>query len=76
MKEKDFEYCKYIELLKSQIKNLFIKIKIESDKLWVLFDIRNFLICVKESISITPIIDTYEGLRLVSEYWIVFVYTY
>ena len=52
MKEKDFEFCKYIELLKSQIKNLFIKIKIESDKLWFLFDIRNFLICVKENISI------------------------
>ena len=30
---------------------------------------------IKESISITPIIDTYEGLRLVSEYWIVYVYT-
>lgn len=30
---------------------------------------------IKESISITPIIDTYEGLRLVSEYWIIFVYT-
>lgn len=29
---------------------------------------------IKESISITPIIDTYEGLRLVSEYWIVYVY--
>ena len=52
IKEKDFELCKKIELLKKEIKNLFIKIKIESDKLWVLFDIRNFLICVKESISI------------------------
>ncbi len=30
---------------------------------------------IKESISITPIIDTYEGLRLVSEYWIIYVYT-
>lgn len=29
---------------------------------------------IKKSISITPIIDTYEGLRLVSEYWIVYVY--
>ena len=30
---------------------------------------------IKESISITPIINTHEGLRLVSEYWIVYVYT-
>ena len=52
MKQQDFEYYKYIENLKSEIKNLFIKIKIQSDKLWLLFDIRNFLICVKESISI------------------------
>ena len=52
IKEKDFELCKQIESLKKEIKNLFIKIKIESDKLWLLFDIRNFLICVKESISI------------------------
>ena len=52
MKQKDFDYCKKIELLKAEIKNIFIKIKIESDKLWYLFDIRNFLICVKESISI------------------------
>ena len=52
MKEKDFEYCKKIEELKTEIKKLFIKIKIESDKLWILFDIRNFLICVKENISI------------------------
>jgi hypothetical protein len=52
IKEKDFYFCKYIELLKNEIKNLFIKIKIESDKLWFLLDIRNFLICVKESISI------------------------
>ena len=29
---------------------------------------------IKESISITPIIDTYEGLRLVSEYWITYVF--
>ena len=52
MKEKDFDYYKKIQLLKTEVKNLFIKIKIESDKLWYLFDIRNFLICVKESISI------------------------
>lgn len=52
MKEKDIELYKKIEFLKSQIKNLFINIKIESDKLWFLFDIRNFLICVKEKISI------------------------
>ena len=52
MKELDYEFCKKIESLKSQVKNLFIKIKIESDRLWSLFDIRNFLVCVKESISI------------------------
>ena len=52
MKEKDFDLYKYIEQLIQEIKNLFINIKIKSDKLWQLFDIRNFLICVKEGISI------------------------
>ena len=51
MKENDFKLFKEIEYLKREVKNLFIKIKIKSDRLWHLFDIRNFLICVKESIS-------------------------
>ena len=52
MKQKDFELYKNIEILIKEIKELFISIKIKSDKLWSLFDIRNFLICVKEGISI------------------------
>ena len=52
MKQKDFELYKNIEILIKEIKELFINIKIKSDKLWSLFDIRNFLICVKEGISI------------------------
>jgi len=52
MKDKDFELYKNIEKLIKEIKDLFINIKIKSDKLWQLFDMRNFLICVKEGISI------------------------
>ena len=52
MKDKDFELYKYIEQLIKEIKDLFINIKIKSDKLWQLFEIRNFLICVKEGISV------------------------
>ena len=52
MKEKDFELYKTIEKLLKEIKDLFINIKIKSDKLWQLFDMRNFLICVKEGISL------------------------
>lgn len=52
MKDENLEINKKIETLKKDIKDIFIKIKVESDKLWVLFDIRNFLICVKETISI------------------------
>ena len=52
MKDQDFELYKYIEILLKQIKDLFIQIKIKSDRLWHLFDIRNFFICVKEETSI------------------------
>ena len=52
LKAKDFELYKYIEQLIKEIKDLFINIKVKSDKLWQLFDIRNFLICVKEGISV------------------------
>ena len=52
LKDEDFEYYKQVELLKKQIKDYFIQIKIKSDRLWQLFDIRNFLICVKEGISL------------------------
>ena len=51
-KEKDFQFYKYSENLIKEIKDLFLKIKIISDKLWILFDMRNFLICVKEKISV------------------------
>ena len=52
MRQIDFELYKYIEQLINQIKELFIQIKVKSDRLWYLFDIRNFLICVKEGISL------------------------
>ena len=52
MRQIDFELYKYIEQLINQIKELFIQIKVKSDRLWHLFDIRNFLICVKEGISL------------------------
>ena len=55
MKDQDFELYKYIEILLKQIKDLFIQIKIKSDRLWHLFDIRNFFICVKEQTSIKNI---------------------
>ena len=55
LKENDFQLFKEIEYLKRQVKNLFIKIKIKSDRLWLLFDIRNFLICVKEGISMSQL---------------------
>ena len=55
MKEIDFDYYRRVLLLKKEIKNLFIRIKILSDRLWYLFDIRNFLICVKERIPITQL---------------------
>ena len=55
MKEIDFDYYKKVLLLKKEIKNLFIRIKILSDRLWYLFDIRNFLICVKERIPVTQL---------------------
>ena len=51
-KEKNFELYKYTEKLINELKDLFMKIKIISDKLWILFDMRNFLICVKEEISV------------------------
>ena len=52
MKQEDVELYSQIELLLKQIKDLFIQIKIKSDRLWQLFDIRNFLICVKEKTSL------------------------
>ena len=52
MKDQDFDLYKNIEILLKQIKDLFIQIKIKSDILWQLLDIRNFFICVKEQISI------------------------
>ena len=52
MKQEDFGFYKQIEILIKQIKDLFIQIKIKSDSLWLLFDIRNFLICVKEKIAL------------------------
>ena len=52
MKQEDVQLYRYIELLLKQIKELFIQIKIKSDRLWHLFDIRNFLICVKEKTSL------------------------
>ena len=55
MKEIDFDYYRRVLQLKKEIKNLFIRIKILSDRLWYLFDIRNFLICVKERIPITQL---------------------
>ena len=55
MKEIDFDYYRRVLQLKKEIKNLFIRIKILSDRRWYLFDIRNFLICVKERIPITQL---------------------
>ena len=52
MNQEDIELQNKIEILIKQIKELFIQIRIKSDRLWVLFDIRNFLICVKEKISL------------------------
>lgn len=52
MRQEDIELYNQIEILIKQIKELFIQIRIKSDRLWVLFDIRNFLICVKEKISL------------------------
>ena len=52
MRQEDIELYNQIEILIKQIKELFIQIRIKSDRLWVLFDIRNFLICVKEIISL------------------------
>ena len=55
MKEIDFDYYRRVLQLKKEIKNLFIRIKILSDRRWYLFDIRNFLRCVKERIPITQL---------------------
>ena len=52
MKQEDVELYRQIEQLLKLIKELFIQIKIKSDQLWNLFDIRNFLICVKEKTSL------------------------
>ena len=41
-----------IDYLKEDIKELFIKIKDKSEKLWELFGIRNLLICVKEKMPL------------------------
>ena len=42
----------HIDYLKNDIKELFIKIKTQSEKLWELFNIRNLLICIKEKILV------------------------
>ena len=42
MKQEDVELYRQIEQLLKLIKELFIQIKIKSDQLWNLFDIRNF----------------------------------
>ena len=42
----------HIDYLKNDIKELFIKIKTKSEKLWELFNIRNLLICIKEKILV------------------------
>lgn len=52
MNKEDIELHNQIEILIKQIKELFIQIRIKADRLWVLFDIRNFLICVKEKTSL------------------------